>query len=406
MRGRALAATLLVAAGCAREPRLATTTVRQGAFEREVLADGYLKAARSTPLIAPQDAQGRLRVIWIADDGSPVRAGEVVARFDDTPWRKDLTDALGERSSAELKRDKHAVAAQASIETAELEAGLARGELAQAERFQARDDELYSRHERIESELDAELARQRESHALGVRGIKQRVERGEGELLSIERRKADLKVERAEKGLASLELTAEHDGLLILVRDWRGTSVRIGDSVWPGQSIAEIPQPGEMEAEIFVLEADAGGLAAGQPARIVLEAHPEATFEATVKRVDKVARPRARRQPVQYFGATLALARTVPEIMKPGQRVRAYLQIERRADVLIVPRQAVFERDGAKVVFRRAGATFQPVRVEIATVSGGEAVVASGLAAGDVLALADPGGAPPAPAQPSAKAGS
>ena len=41
--------------------------------------------------------------------------------------------------------------------------------------------------------------------------------------------------------------------------------------------------------------------------------------------------------------------------MKPGQRVRAVAALEEAQGVLAIPRGAVFEKDGKRVVYRREG---------------------------------------------------
>jgi hypothetical protein len=93
---------------------------------------------------------------------------------------------------------------------------------------------------------------------------------------------------------------------------------------------------------------------------------------------------------VKYFEATLSLAKTLPEIMKPGQRVRAVVRLEEADDVIAIPRGAVFEKDGKRVVYRREGGSFVPVEITIGRQSISRVVLDSGLAAGDVIALRDP----------------
>ena len=107
-------------------------------------------------------------------------------------------------------------------------------------------------------------------------------------------------------------------------------------------------------------------------------------------RVDSLAKPRILGSPVQYFAVTLALDRTDPQVMKPGQRVQANLLLDRRQDALLVPRQAVFDREGRSVVFRKGEHGFAPVEVKLGASTMGRIVVESGIAAGDVLALRDP----------------
>jgi multidrug efflux pump subunit AcrA (membrane-fusion protein) len=89
--------------------------------------------------------------------------------------------------------------------------------------------------------------------------------------------------------------------------------------------------------------------------------------------------------------------------------VQATLFLEERKGALMVPRQALFDREGRTVVFRRdarsrggpggtGGNGFVPVEVKLGPSSLGRVVVDSGIRAGDVLAMRDPtrpAGAPP-----------
>ena len=117
-------------------------------------------------------------------------------------------------------------------------------------------------------------------------------------------------------------------------------------------------------------------------------------IRAEVTRVDAVAKPRQRNVPVQYFGATLALAANDFAGFAPGERVRARIVVAAEDAALAVPRQALFDRDGKKIVYRLQGARFVPVAVEIGAQGLGLAVVRSGLVEGDLVALADPTSAP------------
>src|SRR5260221_5457171 len=197
-------------------------------------------------------------------------------------------------------------------------------------------------------------------------------------------------IDRATKGMEALEIKAAHDGILVYQRDWRGEITKVGDTLWPGQPVGEIPVLATMEARVYILEADAGGLVTGVPAAVVVEAHPAIEYQAKIKKVDTLAKRRIGWIPVQYFGATLELAATDPAVMKPGQRVQAILALDVRPDAISVPRNAIFEKDGKKVVYRRAGAEFAPVEVTLGPAAVGRVVVERGLAAGDEIALRDP----------------
>ena len=64
--------------------------------------------------------------------------------------------------------------------------------------------------------------------------------------------------------------------------------------------------------------------------------------------------------------------------------------VDRREEVLVVPRQAVFEREGKKVVYRGDGSRFRPVEVELGPLGLGRVVIDGGLDEGDRIALRDP----------------
>ena len=71
-----------------------TTTVHAAPFERRVVAEGNLEAAEATPVTAPVDAQGQLKIAWIVPDGSRVKQGDVVVRFDPTDMQRGLEDVF------------------------------------------------------------------------------------------------------------------------------------------------------------------------------------------------------------------------------------------------------------------------------------------------------------------------
>jgi HlyD family secretion protein len=241
-----------------------------------------------------------------------------------------------------------------------------------------------------ESKLDKSLFTRKADvvgRKLATSGELSKADRQLGE---IEAGKARFKVTNAEKGLRSLRILAPHDGLLILERNWRGETAFVGDSVWPGQKLAEIPDLSKLEARLFVLETDAAGLKPGLALRMTIEGRPGTELAGRISRVDALAKARDQLSPVKYFETTAAVDRTDAEFMKPGQRVRATIRLEEADDVIAVPRGALFDRDGRRVVYRWEGNGFAPVEVTVSRNSISRVVVEKGLQAGDRIALRDP----------------
>ena len=367
-----------------------TISVDSTAFVQRVIAEGNLKAVESTALTAPIKSRQPQKIAWMADDGSPVKKGDVVIRFDPTDFEKDLEDGSSDRRIAEYRLDKISIERNAKQKNLTRDADLARKELDNAKAFRTTDSLVASRMEIVESQIDTELAEHRTDHANHSKTTQNRLSQADIDLLEIERQRADIKIEQAEEGLQDLQVTAPHDGIVILDRDWRGNPPAVGETVWPGRTLASLPLLDQMEAEVFVLEADAAALAVGQKAWLWIEAHPANRYAAEIKTVDPIAQRRTRRVPVQYFRVVLSLEHTDTKLMKPGQQVRAEILLADLTQAIAIPRQAVCELDGARVVFRLKGSNFDPVEVELGPSGLGRVVVTSGLSAGDVIALRDP----------------
>jgi HlyD family secretion protein len=367
-----------------------TTVVRTGEFRVRVTADGNLTAVRDTPLTAPVKSNQPLTLSWLVDDGAEVAEGDLVARFDASQLEKDRDDGLSDRRISSHRIDSAESLRSATVGKLELDAEVATEELEVAREFQSTDLRLFSKMEIVESQIDTELAETRAEHAHASQGIQDRLSATEIELLKIEQRKAEIKVEQAEEGLSALEVRAPHAGIVMLDRDWRGNPVRVGDTTWPGRPLAKIPDLGEMQAEVYVLEADAGGLAPGQSATVWLESDPGTAHAAVVKSIDPMAGRRNRRVPVQYFRTVLALESTDPDAMKPGARVHAEIRIADLDAAVTVPRQALCTLDGEPIVYRLESGAFEPVQVELGPAAISRVAIASGLADGDVIALRDP----------------
>jgi HlyD family secretion protein len=158
--------------------------------------------------------------------------------------------------------------------------------------------------------------------------------------------------------------------------------------------VADVALVAEMEAELFVLEAEASGLAKDKLAEVHIEGREGPPIRGRVKQVETVAKRRQPKSPTQYFGVVLTLDTTDVSTMKPGQRVRARLFLHDE-EALVVPRPALFDRDGAWVAYRRDPAgLFLPAKVALGASTAGTVTITSGLNEGDVVALRDPGKSP------------
>lgn len=394
-----LATWAMITAGCVGQQDVPIHRVAREDFVHKVTADGLLQAGRTTKLSVPPQVVATVRLAWLLPEGARVDEGEIVARFDAKSMEEKLADAQVDRNQSDQRIDQTTVQKGERVDQLHTDAEIADLELDHAQNYQKTDSEVFSRRELMEDAIDEKLAAATKAHAEANASTEQELAATELALLEIQKRQAVDEIDEAKQGLEALEVRAPHAGLLTYVRNWRGEPPTIGSEMFRGQSLAEIPDLESLEAEVYVLEADAGGLAEGQRVEVVVEAHPDRVLTGEVQRVDPVAQPRFRGSPVQYFGVVVGFpkegdgaeeSRRILASMKPGQRVRATIYLENSEDALVVPRQAVFDEDGTSRVWRRKGGGFESVAVEVGATGLGKVVVASGLAEGDEVALRPP----------------
>jgi HlyD family secretion protein len=388
-------AAVVAGAGCQKQEEPEVTVpvieVKQQKFARVVDADGYLRPVKATPVTVPADVQWPLRITWMAVDGVTVKKGDTVARFDDLELKERLANAQSDRQVAEARKQKEALLLRTAEEERVRSTEGAKRELTMTRTFARRDPAIFARDQIIEGEIDEKLQEVKVEHASEAQQADRRLARTKLGVIDVEARKADEAIQRSERGLTALAIVAPHDGVFTVKRNWTGEPMRVGDTVWRSMSVAEISLVENMEVEVFVLEAEAAGLAKGKKAEVVIESQPGRPLPATVKQVEAVAKRRVPKSPTQYFGVILALDKTDPSTMKPGARARARLHLHDQQG-LVIPRPAVIEREGIWTVHRREpDGSFKPVPVKLGPSTAGLVTITSGLRAGDLVALRDPG---------------
>jgi RND family efflux transporter MFP subunit len=136
------------------------------------------------------------------------------------------------------------------------------------------------------------------------------------------------------------------DGVLLrLARDASGQPVADGQLVAPGFEVAQVAPLSPLVAEVDLVGGDVARVTEGVPARVRQMAFAERVFAGEVVRLAPYvdATTRALRAQVEVDNPD--------ELLKPGMFVEVTLVVDRHEDVPVVPREALTERAGSKVVF-------------------------------------------------------
>jgi len=297
--------------------------------EERVAATGQLLAKQRADVAA--QVGGEITQILV-DEGESVAEGTVVIEID--PDRRKL----------DLDRARARVAETASA-------------LTEARRQNTRVKELAKRD--IASQSDLEKAE------TALSGADSRLQAAQADLGVAERAMSDSRVATRFAGLIARRFVSR------------------GEFVQPGQKLFELVSLDPVEVEFTLPEADASRLTLGLPLEVTVSPYPGEVFRATLSMISPTVDERTR---------TLRAKALLPNPdgrLRPGLFARTDLGIAKRANVLLVPEEAVLQRADGAVVFRaRDGGTRVERRVvQLGPIKGGEAEIHGGLEPGDSVVV-------------------
>ena len=371
-----------------------TTTVRRTDVAIEVSARGELQGGGARPLIVPRAGVAELPITFLRNTGDLVNAGDVVATFDPSGQQYDLLEAEADLEEARQQQIKAEAEAFVALEKARLEVTTSQADVKVSELDQLGNSFLGSVEQRKKA-IALEQARNRYEQAQVDLVHRDSAKQTGVDVQRAGVKEARAKVDRTRETIAGLTLRAPTSGYVQLAENTNGLNVlfygmqvptfQLGDSARPGQMVAQIPDMSGWEVSTQIPETDRAFLATGQSAVVRPKAMPGREFTGHISVLGGSAGSAWNRT----FNCRISLD-DADDGLRPGLSVEVVIKVETLADVLWVPSQAVFEREGRWFVYRQApeGYVSHPVTIVRRTES--QAVV-TGVDAGVTIALAEPG---------------
>jgi len=403
-----------------------SATVRRGTLLARLTVTGVLKPAQS--ITYRSSLGGReAEIVSLVPEGTLVGEGDILVRLDTTELQRELERAGQElrqaQVDAQVAEAERAEGAAAVDSLNEGEGALtieeARSQLSLAERkvqrlreayeankplmekgFLTRDELDKSAFELEQAETELTLVRRKSqvlierTHPRDRQRARVALSQKEAQTQNARARLAEAKarVKSLQQDIESCSLYARAPGLVVY-EEHLGASprrkIRIGDRVTGSQGLVTIPEVKRMLVEASVQETEVHRLRAGQPGTIRLDAFPELRLSGKVTRVGTLARASAERPFEEKRFDLIVEVDATPADLRPEMTARVEVLVGERKNALLVPVNAVFERQGITVCH-----VLRPFRVETRQVELGEtddlvAEVRAGLEEGDRVALTD-----------------
>ena len=374
----------------------APVVVALAPHEVTVVGAGTLEPGRSVEFVA----EARGTVIELADVGTRVEPGDVLARLDPDPFERAIADAESALASARSSRtalvanqrdaraelERSIERAVAAVEDARTALDDADADLALQERLadlgsasrNALEDARAARENAAEALADAEadLARLEESREL-------RATRDAEDL-----RAADLAIQDAETALedarddrAAATTTASFAGIVA------EHAVQTGATVVQDGALLTVVDDATLDLPVEIDETEIAQVAVGQAATLTLDALPDADVAGEVVGIAPVGRIVSN---IPVFEVTVAID-NADRTVRPGMTAEAEITTARYEATATVPLAALATPPDARdpqvrIVQRMTdGGDPEPVRVRLVDSLGFDAIVTGDLAEGDRL---------------------
>jgi len=410
-------------------------TVAKKNFTLFATERGVVSPAKISP-INSKISSNQAKIVWLVKEGTQVKKGEIVARFDTKPFvdqlqkaEQDYSDAkathVAARKMLSLQKEeeegkieeaarkleiakiqannikngsgplKQKVFAQklhqakrtleiSQSELADFNVLLKKGHISTRERDKA-GDKVSTAIEQLQvaqAEIDnfktyvwPRMQREAELLVNAAKSTVLRVERTaeiliQNRIAEVEksRRKVELKrkaLQLSKVDVANCTIISPTDGILLyskLPLNNNRRKIRIGDSVWVGQTFLKVPDTSALVAEIYIREVDVARVSVGMTAEIEVDAFPRKVFGGELESVASLAKEDEEQTNIRKFYARIRFIGNSDKI-HVGMSVTTRIIEQQLNDVIAVPISAVFYEKGKTMVRKKINEKWERVSV-------------------------------------------
>jgi biotin carboxyl carrier protein len=366
-----------------------TATVTRGEFLRSVRVHGTVEAIDSHMVAAPRLVGQNLSTLVITKltpAGTAVKKGDLLVEFDRQNQVKAALDRRAEYRDfvEQIKKKQAEQAAAAARDDTELRA--AESQLGVAE-LEMRKNEILPRIDAEKNELNLDEAKARLQQLRETYALKRRAAQAEIRVLEVQRDRALNAAMHAERNSEKMTIRSAIDGTVVLNPIWKGGQmgdVQEGDEVRAGVPFLQVINPAAMQVRARVNQADISPLRTGQRVSVRLDAYPDLRFPGTVEQIAAIGTISNLSDKVRGFVVRFAIQGSEARLT-PDLSAAVDVEIDRRANALVVARDAVFEENGQSYVQVLNSGTFEKRAVKTGPMNDTEIVIESGAEPGAIV---------------------
>jgi HlyD family secretion protein len=370
---------------------LPVAPARQGDFLAIIRCRGDLKAARSAQIYTP--IVPNLRIAWMAPAGETVQTGESLIKFDSSSATQQLAQKEAQLRQTEAGLDQALAQSRITSEQDKSDLEQAKYTVERAKLEVVRLT-IKSRIDGDEAKVDLATAEQKLKAQEATVALHAASDQAKIASLTRLRDQAKSDVEITKRRIGEMEIKAPITGIPVYSQNYsqgwnNARPFKVGDNVFAGMNLAEIPDLNTLEMDVKVEEIDRGRINLGADVRVLVDSLPELNLAAKLDRISPLAELSTYEwPPTRAFHGYARILKPDPR-MRPGMNGGMDIIVNRIPKATSIPAKALFTRDGKPVVYLASKGHYTPATVEVLARNPDEVAV-KGIPAGATVALVDP----------------
>ena len=336
------------------------SAARRGVMVSAIGATANLRALREVEVASR--TEGVVKKVLV-EEGDQVQAGQSLCMLDDSQLQIQLQSARQKLAQARLQLERALIQQDKSaIQVESVREDLNRNEALYREKLVSERDVAQSRYRLRELEHDAKVSSSQ------TQELTHRVKE-----LEAEEEQVTLEIQHT-------RVAAPFAGCIVQRIVETGRTVRNLDPLFRLSAFSPL------YADVFLSEAEARRVQAGQSAVLRLGADESRSTDGRVVRISPVVD-----QGTGTVKVTVELPAARAEF-KPGAFVRVSIQTDRKADAVLIPKRAVLEEDGVQYVFVADKQVARKVKLTLGHENDGDVEVRQGIKPRQQVVVAGQGG--------------
>jgi multidrug efflux pump subunit AcrA (membrane-fusion protein) len=373
---------------CSSDKGFTEYVVKPSDLKMDVKVNGTLESSQTIKIGCPN-----LSFMWdfviaqMAKEGQEVKEGDIILQFDNKEIMKKLDLKQSELQTAQKELETLTFAENEVLNQLKIELVEAKTNTVKAKNKTNLIEEYTAMNEIKKINLDYALAQLIEEEVTAKtqyqeKAMKAKLQTQQNLISKLTNETADYR-----KALASLQVKSPKQGIISYCPDHSGKKNGVGDTVWMGIKVLEIPNLQHMQAVAAIPEFNSYRIKEGMKAEIRIDSNSDIVFTGEIVSLSRIYRTKSYNNMAIVVDAVICIDHPDEKIMRPGMNASISIITEIKRQVIKIPLSAVNYKNNQVRVLKKSAWKNKELQIETGLQTEDYVEVTAGLKDGDILLI-------------------